>query len=177
MQLTSEEEKISEKFKIFVGKELKTSVHRVKGKNLVSFSEIFGNTNRKYVGVSQTPDGQSDYSNIIAHPCYPNCFTVGDNGATFDILGWKFPPEEGQEEGEKLIRNFGKLLHTSQEYDYSKAVVPIHHGQKLYTSGFMEKAYVRKGMLWLVVHLDTYTEDGKLVVQSRVTTAIREGGY
>ncbi|MBN2156914.1 MAG: MaoC family dehydratase N-terminal domain-containing protein [Candidatus Lokiarchaeota archaeon] len=177
MQLTPEEEKLSEKFKIFIGKKIKKSIHRVKGKNLVQFAELLGNTNPKYVRITETADGKTDYSNIVAHPCYPNCFTVGDNGAAFDVINWRFPLKEGEEQAPKLIRNYGKLLHTSQEYDYSKAELPIQHGQKLYTTGFMEKAYIKAGKLWLVVHMDTHTEEGKLVVQSKVTTAIREGGY
>jgi hypothetical protein len=177
MELTDEETKLSEKFrKEFKGKQLKKIIHRVKGKNLVKFAKLMGNNNPKYIGV-ETADGETDYSNVEAHPCYANCFCVGDNGAAFDVTGWRFPPEEGQEEGYKLIRNFGKLLHPAEEYDYSKAEEKIQDGQKLYVAGFMEDLYIKAGKLWMIVHLDAKTSEGKLVCQAKVSTCVREGGF
>jgi hypothetical protein len=176
MQLTPEEEKLSEKFKIFIGKKIEKKIHRVKGKNLAKFAELMGNRNPKYIGIKKE-DGLPDYTNIVAHPCYPTCFSVGDRGAAFDVLEWRFPPEEGEEKGPKLIKNFGKLLHTAQEYDYTRAEIPIQHGQKLSVTGEMENIYVKSGMLWFVVRLFAHTKEGKLVVESVVTTAIRSGGW
>jgi len=174
MGITEEEEKLSKKYQIFVGREINKSIHRVKGKSLVEYAEALGDINLKYVGVGTTPDGKPDYSTIIAHPSYPNCFTVD---AAFDLTGWKYPPEAGDDAGKNLIINYGKVLHTSQAYDYSKAECSIKHGQKLYTTGYLEKAYIRNKGLWLIMHLDTHTEEGELVVQSEVMTVFREGGY
>ncbi|MBN2155760.1 MAG: MaoC family dehydratase N-terminal domain-containing protein [Candidatus Lokiarchaeota archaeon] len=174
MGLTSEEEKQSEQYQIFIGKQLNKSIHRVKGKNMVEFAEALGDTNPKYVKIGMTADGKPDYSTIIAHPSYPNCFTVD---AAFDIVNWKYPLKEGETEARKLITNYGKVLHTAQSYDYTKAEVPIQHGQKLYSTGYLEKAYIQKGRLWLQSHIDTHTKDGKLVVQTKVMVVIREGGF
>jgi len=176
MELTQEEKALSKKFQIFKGKELKRVIHRVKGKNLVKFSKLMGNKNPKYIGIEKE-DGTVDFSNVIAHPCYPNCFSVGDNGAAFDVTGWRFPPEEGQEEGFKVIRNFGKLLHTAQEYDYSTAEETIKHGQKLNVTGFMEEIYVKSEKMWMIVRLEARTQENKLVVVSKVSTCVTKGGF
>jgi len=174
--LTEEEKKLTEHYKIFIGKSLARVKHRVKAKNLVKFAELMGNSNPKYVGVKKE-DGTVDYTGVVAHPCYPTCFSVGDKGAAFDVTGWRFPPKEGEEQGPKVIRNFGKLLHAGQEYDYTRAEVPIQHGQKLTVKGVMENAYIKSGMMWLVVRLFAYTQDEKLVVESVVTTVTRKGGW
>ena len=68
-------------------------------------------------------------------------------------------------------------MHTGQTYDYTKAVTPIKHGHKLYTTGFLEKAFIRKGSLWLEMHQDTHTKEGDLVCQSTVEVIFRKGGY
>ena len=174
--LTEEEKKLTEHYKIFIGKKLATITHRVKAKNLVKFATLMGNRNPKYVGIEKE-DGTMDYSNVVAHPCYPTCFSVGDRGAAFDVTSWRFPSKEGEEQGPKVIRNFGKLLHTAQEYSYLNAEEPIKHGQKLTVTGEMEKLYIKSGMMWMVVRLFAHTQEGKLVVESVVTTATRRGGW
>ena len=146
----------------------------MKGKKMVEFAEALGDLNPKYIEVGTSEDGKPDYSKIVAHPAYPNVFSFD---AALDLLGWKFPLKEGQKEAQKLILSFNKVLHTGQSYDYSKAEVPIVHGMKLYTTGYLEKAYIRNNRLWLQMHLDTHTKDGKLVVQSKVNTVFREGGF
>jgi len=174
MGITPEEGKQSEQYQIFVGKQLNKSIHRVKGKNLLEFAESLGDTNPKYIKVGTTDDEKPDYSTIVAHPSYPNCFTVD---SAFDLVNWRYPLKDGETEARKFITNYGKVLHAEQEYDYSKAETPIVHGQKLYSTGFLEKAYIQNGKLWLRTHIDTYTEDGKLVVQSKVMVVVREGGF
>ncbi|MHA1110691.1 MAG: FAS1-like dehydratase domain-containing protein [Promethearchaeota archaeon] len=174
--LTEEEKKLTEHYKIFIGKKLQTIKHRVKAKNLVAFAELMGNKNPKYVGVKKE-DGTTDYTGVVGHPCFPTVFSVGDRGAAFDVTDWRFPPKEGEEQGPKVIRNFGRLLHSGQEYDYSRAEVPIQHGQKLTVTGVMENAYIKSGMMWLVVRLFAHTQDEKLVVESVVTTVTRQGGW
>jgi hypothetical protein len=174
MEQTEEEIEMSKKYQVFVGRKVNKSIHRMKGKNMVEFAEALGDLNPKYVEVEEKENGKSDYSKIVAHPAYPNCFTVD---AAMDLLGWKFPLKEGQTEATKLILSFGKVLHTGQTYDYSNAESPIVHGMKLYTTGFLEKAWIRNNRLWLQMHLDTHTKDGKLVVQTTVNTVFREGGF
>ncbi|TFG19388.1 MAG: hypothetical protein EU530_06315 [Promethearchaeota archaeon] len=169
-------EELKEKYDYFIGKKLATKIHRVKSKNMVKLAELLGSTDPKYIGVRRE-DGTVDLSNIVAHPAYPALFSVGDGGAAFDVTGWRFPPKEGEEKGELLIKNFGKLLHTAQQYQYSRAEIPIQHGQKLTVEGVMEQCYIKSDMLWLVVRLFARTEEEKLVVESIVTTAVRKGGW
>ncbi|TFG19391.1 MAG: hypothetical protein EU530_06330 [Promethearchaeota archaeon] len=169
MGLTEEETKLSEKYQFFVGKELNKAIFRVKGKHMIEFAESVGLTSPKYTKVETGADGKPDYSGIVAVPTYPNCWTVD---CCFDMVNWTYP-----ESANKFITNYGKVLHTSQFYDYSKAEVPIQHGQKLYTTGILAKAYIKADKLWLENHLDTKTTDGKLVVQSRVMVCVRQGGY
>ena len=141
---------------------------------MVEFAEAFGDLNPKYVAVGTKEDGKPDYSTIVAHPAYPNCFTVN---AALDLIGWKFPLKEGQTERTPFILSFGKVLHSGQVYDYSNATMPMKHGQKLYTTGHLEKAWIRNNRLWLSMHLDTHTKEGDLVVQTTVQTVFREGGF
>ena len=173
MGITPEEE-LSKKYQIFVGKELNKAIFRVKGKSMIEFAESVGLASPKYTEVGTKEDGKSDYSKIVAVPTYPNCWTVD---CCFDMVNWVYPVEEGKENAPKFITNYGKVLHTSQFYDYSKAEVPIQHGQKLYTTGILAKAYIKAGKLWLENHLDTKTKSGQLVVQSKVMVVVRQGGY
>jgi hypothetical protein len=140
---------------------------------MVEFSRALGDLNPKYVNVTVT-DGKEDYLSIIAHPSFPNCFVVD---AAFDVTSWKFPPKEDGTEEELLIPVPSKILHTSQTYDYTNSEIGIQSGQKLYTTGYCDEIYIRKNRLWLRVHLDTRTKDGKLVVQSKVQFIVREGGF
>ncbi len=176
MELTPKEYELSKKYKQFIGKKLAKKIHRVRSKYMLQLAELLGNTNPKYVGITKE-DGTVDKSNIIAHPAYPALFTVGDNGAAFDVMGWRFPPSEGEEKGPLLIKNIGKLLHTAQEYDYSRAEVPIKDGQKLNIEGVLEQAYIKSDMLWLVVRLYARSQEGKLAVESLASFTIRKGGW
>lgn len=174
MGITPEEEELSKKYQIFVGRELNKSIFRVKGKGMIEFAESVGMTSPKYTKTGSTEDGKPDYSSIVAVPTFPNCWTVD---CCFDMVNWRYPLKEGQKEADKFITNYGKVLHTAQTYNYSNSEVPIQHGQKLYTTGILAKAYIKKGMLWLLNYLDTKTQDGKLVVQSEVMVCVRQGGY
>jgi len=174
MGQTEEEIKQSELYQVFVNKKINKSIFRVKGKKMLEFAEALGDLNPKYVKVGTKENGKPDYSNIVAHPAFPNCFTVD---AAFDLVGWKFPLKEGQTEPTPFITNYGKILHTGQLYNYTNAVTPIKHGQKLYTTGYLKKAFIRKGSLWLEMHQDTHTKEGDLVCQSTVEVIFRKGGY
>jgi hypothetical protein len=174
MGLTPEEEERSKKFQIFVGKELNVKIFRVKAKKLIEFAESIGMTAPKYVDAPLKEDGKPDYSKIVAVPTFPNSWTVD---ACFDMVSWTYPKKEGEEEPEKFIKNFNKVLHTSIEYDYSNAEVPIQHGQKLYTNGILAEVYEKGGKMWIKNKLQTKTKDGKLVCDAVSMVCVREGGY
>ena len=176
IQLTAEEEKLSERYKVFIGREFKSSKHRVKAKTMVKFAKLLGSNDPKYIGV-ELEDGTLETSNIVAHNCYPAFFSVGDAGVAFEFLDWRFPPKEGEEKGEKMVKHAGLLVHGAQEYDYSKAEIPIQPGQKLTVTAVMENVYIKSEKLWLVVRVLAHTKEGKLVVESVVTSVIRKGGW
>ena len=173
MGLTPEEEKLSEKFQIFVGKELNKTITRIKGKKMIEFAESVGLTAPKYVDAPEV-DGKPDYTKIVAVPTFPNLWTVD---ACFDMVNWEYPRKEGEEKAERFIKNFNRVLHTSIEYDYTNAEVPMQHGQKLYTTGILARAYVKGDKLWLENKLKTKTKDGKLVVEATSMVCVRAGGY
>ena len=166
--LTDEEQKRMDDNQVFVGRKLNKAIFRVKGKTMIEFAQSVGMTSPQYTQVGTKEDGKPDYSKVVAVPTYPNCWTVD---CCFDMVNWV------NEEGRKLITNYGKVLHTSQEYDYSNAEVPIQHGQKLYTKGTLSKAYINGGKLWLLNDLETRTKDGKLVLEAKVMVCVRKGGY
>ena len=169
------EELLSEKYQeVFIGYKVNKAIFRVKGKRLVEFAESLGTLSPKYVDVGLTEDGKPDYSNIKAHSTFPNCFTID---AAFDSTNFRFPPVEGETQGKLLIPIPSKILHTGMEIDYSNAEIGILPKQKLYTTGYCDEIYVRNKKLWLRIHLDTRTNEGLLVVQSKVQFVIREGGF
>ena len=169
----STDERLSEKYQIFIGHKINKAIFRVKGKRMVEFAESLGDLNPKYV---DTPvvDGKPDYSNIAAHTCFPNCFTID---AAFDCTSFRFPPEEGENEGILLIPIPSKILHTGMEIDYSNAEIGIKAKQKLYTNGYCDEIYVRNNRLWIRIHLDTRTKEDMLVVQCKVMFVVREMGF
>lgn len=40
-----------------------------------------------------------------------------------------------------------------------------------------EEIFVKKNRLWITIHLDTQTKEGKIVIQSKVQFVVREGGF
>ena len=167
------EQQKSDKYQVFLGKEVNKSIFRVKGKNMVEFAKAIGALSPKYVDVPEI-EGKKDYSKIKAFFSYPNCFVVD---LMWDAMGWKFPPEGEEVESKLLITVPSKILHTGQSYDYTNAEIDIKHKQKLYTTGFCKEIYVKKNQLWVSLHLDTHTKEGQLVVQSEVNFIVREGGF
>ncbi len=163
----------SEKYQVFVGHKVNKSIFRVKGKNMVEFAKAIRALDSKYTKVHEI-DGKPDYSEIKAHPCYPNCFVVD---LAWDATGWRFPPTEGETEGKLLIPVPSKILHTGQSYDYSNSEIDIKHKQKLYSTGYCKELYIKNNRLWITIHLDTRTKEGQLVVQSEVQIVVREGGF
>jgi hypothetical protein len=93
------------------------------------------------------------------------------------MVNWTYDLKEGEEKPEKFIKNFNKVLHTSIEYDYSNAEVPIQHGQKLYCRGKLSKVFVKGDKLWIENKLNTKTKDGKLVCEATSMVCVRQGGY
>ncbi|MBD3352686.1 MAG: hypothetical protein GF364_14460 [Candidatus Lokiarchaeota archaeon] len=169
MSELSEEEK-TEKLQSFVGFKTGKSIHRVKGKNMIRFAKALGDDSPKYTKVEKTEEGKKDYSKIVAHPAYPACFTVQTGGALYSLDTLKY------EDGTKVIKSMGKLLHTGQKYDYT-GCIPIVHKMKLYTYGTVSKIWVKNKMLWIETTLETKTKKDELVCTTICTVGIRPGGW
>jgi len=164
----------SAKYQIFVGQEVNKSIFRIKGKQMVEFSESIGDLSPKYVEVGVKEDGKPNFSKVKAHPSYPNCFVVD---LMWDAMNWRFPSEGEETEGKLLIPVPSKILHVGQSYDYSNAEIDIKHKQKLYTTGYCKEIYVKNNQLWITLHLDTRTKENQLVVQSELQIIVRDGGF
>jgi len=165
------EEELTKKFQRFVGFKTGKSIHRIKGKNLVEFAQAIGCTDPKYVRVEKTPDGKEDYSKIVAHPAYPAAFTVQTGGALYSLDSLK------HEDGTPLIKNMGKLLHTGQQYDYTGCVPITTKINKIYTEGTVSKIWVKGGLLWIEITLESRADTGELVCKTICTVGIRPGGW
>lgn len=165
----SEEEKM-EKLKGFIGTDFGKKSSRVKGKNMVAFAKSIFDENPKYTQVGTDSEGKPDYSGIVAHPAFPASFTVNTGGPLYNMIGLKY------ENGDPVIKNPGKLLHTAQKYDYTNCV-PIKHGMKLTTNGIVSNMEIKAGILWIESELTTLNEKSELVVKTTVNVGIRSGGW
>jgi len=165
-----DEDALTKKFQKFVGFKTGKSIFRVKGKEMVRFAKALGDTNPKYVGVVTDAEGKDDYSKVVAHPAFPSCFTVQTGGALYSLDSLK------ADDGSNLIKNMGKLLHTSQKYDYT-GCIPIVNGMKLYTEGTVTKIWVKAGLLWIETTLATKAEEKDLVCSTVAVVGIRPGGW
>lgn len=164
------EEELTKKLQKYVGFQTGKSIYRVKGRKMVRFAKAIGSSNPKYTEVGKTEDGKKDYSNIVGHPAMPACFTVQTGGALYTLDSLK------NDDGSKILTNMGKLLHTGQKYDYT-GTIPITHKTKLYTYGTVSKIFVKSGILWIEITLETKTKKDELVATTICTVGIRKGGW
>ena len=152
----------------FKGMEIEPSIYRIRGKTMEEYAKAIGDTNPKYYA-TVGPDGKKDYSKIVAHPNFAAYYTIPGLFKLADLA---------DENGNKLIKNIGKLLHTGQMYDYTDCDELTADVGKVYTTGKIEDLYVKKGMLWITLKLRTTDEEKKrLFCKTTVTAAIRKGGF
>ena len=104
-------ERDNEYFQQFVGMKIGPDKYRIKGKKLSEYAKAIGDLNPKYyVEPPKEEEVKADFSGIVAHPAFAATYTVP--GVLMSL------PEVVDKNGEKLIKNIGKLLHTAQIYDY-----------------------------------------------------------
>ena len=106
-----------------------TNTISVRYKTLVNFAKIFGITDPKYVGPEE--DG------IIACHAFANHYVVK---SMYKMLAGSKFEKDGQDVNP--IKNFGKVLHAGQIYDF-EGCVDIKPGDKLTISA-------KFGKVWLI---------------------------
>jgi hypothetical protein len=156
-------------FKQFEGMEVEKSIYRIKGKSLCAYAKAIGDPNPKYYIESEGVDSP-DYSKIEAHPAY---------AATYTIPGLFKLADANGTDGQPMIKNVGKLLHTGQDYDFS-GCVPLKptETEKVYTYAKVDTISIKSEILWISVKMETKNKEGdKLFCKTTLTVGIRKGGY
>lgn len=162
-------ERKEEYFKQFVGFEIETSIYRIKGKKMSAYATSIGDTNPKYHPPAAAEGEKPDYSNIVAHPAYAAIYTIPGLFKIADLNG---------EDGEPMIKNVGKLLHTGQAYDYTGCDPLSIADKKVYTDAVVSKIWLKSGMLWIEVKLECRNkEKSKMFCRAVLTVGIRKGGF
>ena len=163
------EEEIMAIAKEFVGMEIKPSIYRIRGKSLDMYAKAVGATNPKYFGKKVEGEKKPDYSETVAHPTFAAYYTIPGLFNLADLKG---------EDGQPLIKNIGKLLHTGQFYDYSGCEPLTQAAGKIYTGGVIKDICIKSGILWLSCELTTTDKDKKITYcKTTVSAGIRKGGY
>ena len=148
------------------GKEVSGSATvNVRYKNLVSFANVYGITDPKYVG--------SEEQGIIACHAFANHFTIK---ALYKLLlGMKL-----EQDGEirSFLLNPGKLLHAGQEYDW-EGCVDVKPGDKLKITAKWGKVWVieKNKILFGELLVIVKNQNDELVCKPTVSAAVRSGGY
>lgn len=162
-------ERNEEFFQQFVGIEIPRSILKVKGKKLAAYAEAIGDMNPKYHPKPAAEGEKPDYSEVVAHPAYAAAYTIPGLFKLADIKS---------KEGEPIIVNVGKLLHTGQDYDFSGCEPITQAAGKIYTFGKVTKIFIKSGLLWIVAVLETQDVDRtKMYCKTTVTVGVRKGGF
>ena len=104
--------------------------------------KLIGDTNPKYY-LEAAEGEKADYSQIETHPAYAATYTVPCLFQLGDVKG---------DDGQPIILNLGKLLHTGQEYDF-EGCEPLKDGEKVYTKGKIESCSIKSDILWVPVSM------------------------
>ena len=151
------EEKIYDEsyYQKFIGKTLGTKGYRIRGRKMSNFSEALDDTRSNYYVPKPADKSKPDFSKIEAHPAYASTYTVP--GILSSL------PDLADEDGNKLVTNIYKLLHTGQKYSYDGCVPLKDSVTKVYTKGIINKAWINKGMLWVEIGKTTqHHQKGKV---------------
>jgi hypothetical protein len=165
------QEEIEALLKQFTGMKVKPSIYAIRGKMMAKYAEAIGDNNPKY---TQAVDGS--WEKTLAHPAYAAYYTIP---GLFDLADLK------DTEGNPLITNIGKLLHTGQNYDFTGCVPLTEEASmndegkgRVYSSGYISNLYVKSEWLWMEVKLTTTNKAGdKTFCNTTLTAAVRKGGF
>lgn len=159
-----------EYFKQFAGKDIGTEKYRIKGKKLSDYAAAIGDFNPKYYKPKTEGEEKTDYSAISAHPAFASTYTIP--GLLMSL------PELVDNEGKKLVRNIGKLLHTMQEYNYEGCVPLTEADKKVVTHMKVIRNWLKGETMWTEMEFITTNEEGtKTFCKTRLQGMLRKGGF
>ncbi len=157
-------------FKQFIGKEFGSDKYRIKGKNLCAYSKAIGDLNPAFYLEKPEGDEKADYSKIVAHPAYAATYTIP--GLLMRLA------EVVDDNGEKLVKSIGKLLHTSQEYNYDGCDPLTEDDKKVFTKGKIVDMVVKGERLWTeLVYTTTNQDETKTFCRTTVKGLLKKGGF
>ncbi|WP_457557901.1 FAS1-like dehydratase domain-containing protein [Candidatus Harpocratesius sp.] len=163
-------ERNEEYFKQFIGYEFGPDKYRVKGKNLSAYSAAIGDKNPKFYVEKPEGDEKPDYSHIVAHPAYAATYTIP--GLLMQLA------EVKDKEGNKLVKNIGKLLHTSQEYNYDGCDPLTPADRKVFTVGKIVNLFIKNEKLWVeLLFTSTNADKTKTFCRTTIKGLLRKGGF
>ena len=99
------EPRSEEYFKQFIGMKMGVDKYRIKGKKISAYAKAIGDMSPEFYVEPPEGDEKADFSNIVAHPAYAATYTIPG------LLGQL--PELKGEDGQPLVRNIGKIMHTA----------------------------------------------------------------
>ncbi len=157
-------------FNQFSGYEFEPQRYRIKGKNLTSLAELLEETDPKYYPIPDiSAEEKPDYSKVVSHPAYAPLYIVPGLFSYGGLHG---------DDGEPLIKNPGKILHTGQTLDYSNCVPLTGTDKKIYTDAKISRIDVKEEKLWIDISTITRNADAsKIFCKSVMTIMVSKGGF
>ncbi|MDY6965311.1 MAG: MaoC family dehydratase N-terminal domain-containing protein [Halobacteriota archaeon] len=148
-----EVEKSREKYKEFIGMQVKGGRYKVMQKKITAYCQAVGHMDPKYVD-------ENIEGGTVAPPEFGAVYAMSGLTSLATVRG--------------LIKNFNKLLHTGQKYEYYE---PIKPGDVLTSESQILDVYEKNKMLWITLRCTFNNQDGKKATVAEFTAGIREGGF
>ncbi len=164
------EPRSEEYFKQFIGVKLGNDKYRIKGRKISAYAKSIGDVNPEFYVEPPEGDVKADFSGIVAHPAYAATYTIP--GLLSQL------PEMKGSDGEPLIRNIGKIMHTAQSYDFEGCVPLTAADKRVVTESEIVDLFIKKEMLWIELLYTTKSEDGsKIFCKTTIKGLLRKGGF
>jgi acyl dehydratase len=139
-----------EKYREYIGRELPPGKpYKVTAEAIQKYAQACGEENEEYL------------SGKIAPPAFSSVYTLKSLGGVISAT-------------KGLIKNPLKILHAGQAYEYFE---PIRPGDELVSSGKIVDVYEKGKLLWVIVSATTNNQEGKKVSETKITIAVRPGGF
>ena len=166
----TEETRSEEYFKQFIGTKLGEDKYRIKGKKISAYAKSIGDVNPEFYVEPPVGEEKADFSKIIAHPAYAATYTIPG------LLG-RLPEMKGSD-GQPLVKNIGKIMHTAQSYDFEGCVPLTAADKKVITESEVVDIFIKKEMLWIELLYTTRSVDGsKTFCKTTIKGLLRKGGF
>ncbi|MDY6959339.1 MAG: MaoC family dehydratase N-terminal domain-containing protein [Halobacteriota archaeon] len=148
-----EVEKSREKYKEFIGMHVKGGRYKVMQKKITAYCEAVNHKDPRYV--DENVEGGP-----VAPPEFAAAYAISGLTSLATVQG--------------LIKNFSKLLHTGQKYEY---YAPVRPGDVLQSDSEIVDVYEKNKMLWIILRSTFVNQDGEKATVAEFTAGIRPGGF